>query len=110
MATVHIGCEVGDIAPRVLMPGDPNRAHYIADKFLENARLVNTVRGELAFTGKYRGVDVTVFSSGMGVGSMGIYSYELYNDFNVQAIIRIGTAGSYKEDLKLYDEIGRAHV
>lgn len=103
MATVHIGCEVGDIAPRVLMPGDPNRAHYIADKFLENARLVNTVRGELAFTGKYRSVDVTVFSSGMGVGSMGIYSYELFNDFNVQSIIRIGTAGSYKEDLKLYD-------
>ncbi len=103
MATVHIGAEKGDIAPRVLMPGDPNRAHYIAQKYLENARLVNSVRGELAYTGKYKGVDVTVFSSGMGVGSMGIYSYELFNDFDVQTIIRIGTAGAYTEDLKLYD-------
>lgn len=101
MSTIHIGAEKNDIAPRVLMPGDPNRAHYIAKKFLTDARLVNTVRGELAYTGKYKNVDVTVFSSGMGVGSMGIYSYELFNDYDVQTIIRIGTAGSYDKDLEL---------
>ena len=103
MPTVHIESEKTDIAPRVLMPGDPNRAHYIATKFLTDARLVNKVRGELAYTGKYKGVDVTIFSSGMGIPSMGIYSYELFNDYDVEKIIRIGTAGSYLEDLKVYD-------
>ncbi len=103
MPTVHIESQKEDIAPRVLMPGDPNRAHYIAQKFLTEPRLVNKVRGELAYTGKYKGVDVTIFSSGMGVGSMGIYSYELFNDYDVQTIIRIGTAGAYTTDLKLYD-------
>ncbi len=103
MPTVHIEAQKGDIAPRVLMPGDPNRAKYIAQNFLEDAKLVNQVRGELAYTGKYKGVDVTVFSSGMGIPSMGIYSYELFNDYDVESIIRIGTAGSYKEDLKVYD-------
>ena len=72
MSTIHIEANKGDIAPKVLMPGDPNRAFYIAKNYLENARLVNKVRGELAYTGKYKGVDVTVFSSGMGIGSMGI--------------------------------------
>ena len=103
MSTIHIEAQKGDIAPRVLMPGDPNRAFYIAKNYLENARLVNKVRGELAYTGKYKGVDVTVFSSGMGIGSMGIYSYELFNDYDVESIIRIGTAGSYEEELKVYD-------
>ena len=103
MPTIHIESQKEDIAPRVLMPGDPNRATYIAQKYLENPRLVNKVRGELAYTGKYKGVDVTVFSSGMGVPSMSIYSYELFNDYDVDSIIRIGTAGSYKEDLKVYD-------
>ncbi len=103
MPTVHIESNKEDIAPRVLMPGDPNRAHYIAKKFLTDAVLVNKVRGELAYTGKYKDVPVTIFSSGMGVGSMGIYSYELFNDYDVQTIIRIGTAGAYTEDLKLYD-------
>ena len=103
MPTVHIEAKEGDIAPRVLMPGDPNRAYYIANRYLTDARLVNKVRGELAYTGKYKGVDVTIFSSGMGIGSMGIYSYELFNDYNVDCIIRIGTAGSYKEDLNVYD-------
>ena len=103
MPTIHIESQKEDIAPRVLMPGDPNRATYIAKNFLENPRLVNKVRGELAYTGKYKGVDVTIFSSGMGVPSMGIYSYELFNDYDVESIIRIGTAGSYKEDLKVYD-------
>ena len=85
------------------MPGDPNRALYIANKYLENPKCVNRLRGELAFTGKYKGVPVTIFSSGMGIGSMGIYSHELFNDYDVDEIIRIGTAGSYTEDFKLYD-------
>ena len=103
MPTVHIESKEEDIAKRVLMPGDPNRAHYIAMKFLKDARLVNKVRGELAYTGTYKDVPVTIFSSGMGIGSMGIYSYELFNDYNVEEIIRIGTAGSYTTDLNLYD-------
>ena len=103
MPTVHIEAQKGDIAPRVLMPGDPNRASYIAEKYLENPKLVNKVRGELAYTGTYKGVSVTVFASGMGIPSMGIYSYELFNDYDVEKIIRIGTAGSYTEDLKVYD-------
>lgn len=101
--TVHIEAEKGQIAKRVLMPGDPNRAKYIADKYLNNVKLVNSLRGELAFTGTYKDVEVTIFSSGMGIGSMGIYSYELFNDYDVDSIIRIGTAGSYSEDLKVYD-------
>lgn len=101
--TVHIESKKEDIAPRVLMPGDPNRAYYIASKYLKDAKLVNRVRGELAYTGTYKDVPVTIFSSGMGIGSMGIYSYELFNDYDVEKIIRIGTAGSYKEDLKVYD-------
>lgn len=103
MATVHIEANKEDIAPRVLMPGDPNRAKYIAEKYLTDVKLVNQVRGELAFTGKYKDTPVTIFSSGMGIGSMGIYSYELFNDYDVENIIRIGTAGSYTEDLKIYD-------
>lgn len=100
--TPHIEAEIGDIAKYVLMPGDPKRATYIANKYLEEARLVNKVRGELAYTGKYKGVEVTVFSSGMGIGSMGIYSHELFDVYDVNAIIRIGTAGAYKEELKPY--------
>ena len=103
MGTVHIEAEKGEIAKRVLMPGDPNRAKYIAEKYLENPVLVNQLRGELAFTGKYKGVDVTIFSSGMGIGSMGIYSYELFNYYDVDSIIRIGTAGSYTTDFKIFD-------
>lgn len=103
MATVHIEANKEDIAPRVLMPGDPNRAKYIAEKYLTDVKLVNQVRGELAFTGKYKDTPVTIFSSGMGIGSMGIYSYELFNDYDVENIIRIGTAGSYTEELKIYD-------
>ena len=101
--TVHIEAEKGQIAKKVLMPGDPNRALYIANKYLENPKCVNRLRGELAFTGKYKGIPVTIFSSGMGIGSMGIYSYELFNDYGVEEILRIGTAGSYTEDFKLYD-------
>lgn len=103
MPTIHIEAQKEDIAPRVLMPGDPNRAYYIAHKYLENPRMVNKVRGELAFTGTYKNVPVTIFSSGMGIGSMGIYSHELFNDYDVENIIRIGTAGSYDPELKIYD-------
>lgn len=105
MPTIHIEAQKDEIAPRVLMPGDPNRAYRIAHKYLENAKMVNKVRGELAFTGTYKNVPVTIFSSGMGIGSMGIYSHELFNDYDVENIIRIGTAGSYDENLKLYDII-----
>lgn len=103
MPTVHIEAQKNEIAPRVLMPGDPNRAYYIAHGFLTDVKLVNKLRGEFALTGKYKGVDVTIFSSGMGIGSMGIYSYELFNDYDVEKIIRIGTAGSYVEELNVGD-------
>ena len=103
MSTVHIEADKNDIAKKVLMPGDPNRTYYIANKYLSDAKLVNKVRGELAYTGKYKGVKVTIFSSGMGIASMGIYSHELFKEYDVDEIIRIGTAGSYKEDLKVYD-------
>ena len=100
---IHNEARKDQIAETVLMPGDPQRAKYIAEKYLENYELVNQVRGELAFTGNYKGVSVTIFASGMGIPSMGIYSYELFNDYDVEKIIRIGTAGSYIEDLKVYD-------
>lgn len=103
MPTVHIEAQKEDIAKRVLMPGDPYRAKYIAEKYLDNPRLVNKLRGEFAYTGTYKGVSVTIFSSGMGIGSMGIYSYELFNDYDVDYIIRIGTAGAYVDDLKIFD-------
>lgn len=103
MPTIHIEANKEDIAPRVLMPGDPNRAYYIAQKYLKDAKIVNKLRGELAFTGTYKDVPVTIFSSGMGLGSMGIYSYELYNDYDVENIIRIGTAGSFVSDLNILD-------
>ena len=103
MSTVHIEAEKQDIAKKVLMPGDPNRAKYIADKYLKDVKIVNKLRGELAFTGTYKDVSVTIFSSGMGIGSMGIYSYELFNDYDVDEIIRIGTAGSYLEELQVFD-------
>lgn len=103
MPTVHIEAQKDDIAKRVLMPGDPNRVKYIAEKYLTDARLVNQLRGELAYTGYYKNTKVTVFSSGMGIPSMGIYSHELFDYYDVDTIIRIGTAGSYLKDLKVYD-------
>lgn len=103
MPTVHIEAQKESIAPLVLMPGDPKRVEYIAGNYLENPVLVNALRGELAYTGTYKGKRVTVFSSGMGISSMGIYSYELFHDYDVDTIIRIGTAGSYVPELKIYD-------
>ena len=105
MATPHIGCEKEDIAETVLMPGDPLRAKYIADNFLEDAKLINEVRNMFGYTGKYKGKRVTVFASGMGIPSIGIYSYELYKYYGVKNIIRIGTCGSFNKDVKLLDVI-----
>lgn len=103
--TPHNEAKLEDIASTVLMPGDPLRAKYIAEKFLEDATLVNGVRNMLAYTGSYKGKKITVMASGMGMPSIGIYSYELYKFYNVENIIRIGSAGSYSKDINLYDLI-----
>ena len=103
--TPHINAKQEDIAKIVLAPGDPLRAKYIAENFLENARLVNTVRNILAYTGTYKGKEITVFSTGMGMPSMGIYCYELYKFYGVETIIRIGSCGAYTEDLNIFDTI-----
>lgn len=101
--TPHIEAKEGEIAKTVIMPGDPLRAKHIAEKFLKDAKLVNTVRNMLAYTGTYEGKEVTVMSSGMGMPSIGIYSYELYKFYDVENIIRVGSAGAYTKDLNLYD-------
>ena len=103
MSTPHNEAEEGQIAKCVLMPGDPLRAKYVAENFLEDAKLVNTVRNVYAYTGKYKGKPVSVMASGMGMPSIGIYSYELYKFYDVDSIIRIGSAGAYDKELKLYD-------
>ena len=105
MATAHIEANKEDIAKTVLMPGDPLRAKMIAETYLENYKLVNSVRNILAYTGIYKGKKVTIFASGMGNPSMGIYSYELFKFYDVEEIIRVGTCGAYKEELNLYDTI-----
>ena len=105
MSTPHIGCEKGDIAKTVIMPGDPLRAKYIAQNFLKDYKVVNKVRNMLAYTGTYKGKEVTVFSSGMGIPSIGIYSYELFEFYDVEKIVRIGTCGSFNKDIKLLDVI-----
>ncbi len=101
--TPHIQCAPEDFARTVLMPGDPLRAKFIAENFLENAELVNNVRGVQGYTGYYEGKRVSVMASGMGMPSIGIYSYELFNIFGVENIIRIGSAGGMHPDLKLFD-------
>lgn len=105
MATVHNQAEINQIAQTVLMPGDPLRAKYVADKFLTDAVLVNNVRGVQGYTGTWKGVPVTVMASGMGMPSIGIYSWELYSQYNVESIIRIGTTGALQDELKLRDVI-----
>lgn len=105
MATPHIEAKLGDIAKTVLMPGDPLRAKKIAETYLDNYRLVNSVRNILAYTGTYKGKEVTVFASGMGIPSIGIYSYELFKFYDVEKIIRIGTCGSFNKDIKLLDVV-----
>lgn len=101
--TPHIAAKEGDFARTVLMPGDPLRAKYIAENFLTDAVLVNNVRGVNGYTGLYNGKRVSVMASGMGMPSMGIYSYELFKVYDVENIIRIGTAGSLHPDLKIRD-------
>lgn len=103
--TPHNNAKLEDIASTVLMPGDPLRAKYIADNFLENAKLINNVRNMFGYTGTYKGKKITVFASGMGMPSMGIYSYELYKFYGVETIIRIGSCGAYNENLNLLDTI-----
>lgn len=103
MATPHNEANVGEIAKTVLMPGDPLRAKYIAEKYLKNPVQFNTVRNMLGYTGTYKGKQISVMGSGMGIPSIGIYSYELYKNYGVESILRIGSAGAFIEDLKLND-------
>ena len=105
MGTPHNNAKIGEIAKNVIMPGDPNRAKLIAEKYLQNAKLVSDVRGILAFTGTYKGKEITVMASGMGMPSMGIYCYELYKYYDVDNIIRIGSCGANNPDLNLFDII-----
>ena len=99
--TPHIKAKKNDFAKVVLMPGDPLRAKWIAENFLEDAQQINDIRGMLAFTGKYKGKKVSIMGHGMGIPSIGIYSYELYKFFNVETIIRIGSAGAYKREVQV---------
>lgn len=105
MPTPHNSAVKGDFAKTVLMPGDPLRAKFIAENFLEDAKLVNNVRGIQGYTGTYKGVPVSVMASGMGMPSIGIYSYELYTQYGVENIMRVGSAGAMVPELKLYDVV-----
>ena len=105
MPTPHNEANINEIAQTVIMPGDPLRAKYIAEKFLDNYKLVNKIRNIYAYTGNYQGKELTIMASGMGMPSMGIYSYELYTFYKVENIIRIGSCGGYKPELKLFDII-----
>jgi len=101
MPTLHISAQKGDFAPTVLMPGDPLRSKFIADTYLDHPRLVNNVRGIQGYTGEYKGKPVSVMASGMGIPSIGIYSYELFHEYDVQNIIRIGSGGMISPKLRL---------
>lgn len=103
--TLHNEAKKEDIAHIVIMPGDPLRAKYIAENFLEHAKLVNTVRNMYAYTGDYKGKRITVMASGMGMPSMGIYAYELYQFYDVDTIIRIGSCGTFVPEVKIFDTI-----
>ena len=105
MPTPHNQAKFGEIAKNVLMPGDPLRAKFIAETFLENIKLVNSVRNMLAYTGEYKGKEITVMASGMGMPSIGIYSYELYSQYEVENIVRVGSAGAYTDKLNLFDVV-----
>ena len=105
MSTPHNSARKGDVAKTVLMPGDPLRAQFISENYLENPIRFNSVRGMLGFTGTYRGKPVSVMGSGMGIPSIGIYSYELFTEYDVDSIIRIGSAGGYAESLKIFDVV-----
>jgi len=103
--TAHINAKSDDFAETILMPGDPLRAKYIAENFIDGARLVNDVRGMLGFTGEYKGVKISVMGSGMGIPSASIYCKELITEFGVKEIIRIGSCGAVKDDIKLGDVV-----
>lgn len=103
MSTPHNKANKGEIAKTVVMPGDPLRAKYIVENFFDDYKLVNDVRGMYAYTGSYKGKELTVMAHGMGIPSMGIYSYELFKFYDVENIIRIGSCGAYSPDLKLFD-------
>lgn len=103
MATPHIAAEKGDFAKTILMPGDPLRARFIAETFLKKPHQVTAIRGMLGFTGTWQGNPVSVMGSGMGMPSIGIYSYELFSRYGAENIVRIGSAGSYTEKAKLFD-------
>lgn len=105
MPTPHISAPEGAFAKTVLLAGDPLRAKYVADNYLTDAQLVNSVRNMFGYTGLYKGKRISVMGSGMGMASIGIYSYELYKFYDVENIIRIGSAGSYREELKLMDVV-----
>ncbi|UNH26856.1 purine-nucleoside phosphorylase [Moellerella wisconsensis] len=105
MATPHIKAEMGDFADVVLMPGDPLRAKYIAETFLDDVRQVNNVRGMLGFTGSYKGRKISVMGHGMGIASCSIYATELIKDFGVKVIIRVGSCGAVMDDVKLRDVV-----
>ena len=105
MEPVHLVTDKNNIAEIVLLPGDPLRAKYIAENFLEGAQLVNTIRNMFAFTGTYKGKRITVMGSGMGMPSMGIYAYELYHFYDVKKIIRIGTSGAYSKNVHVGDVV-----
>jgi purine-nucleoside phosphorylase len=103
--SVHIGAQPGDIAERVLMPGDPLRAKWIAETYLEDAKCYSQVRGMFGFTGRWQGLDVSVQGSGMGMPSCSIYAHELINDYGVRTLIRVGSCGALTEELQLRDVI-----
>ena len=103
--TPHNNAKAGDFAKTVLMPGDPRRAKYIAETYLENPRQVNAVRNMFGYTGTYKGKEVSVMGAGMGMPSIGIYSYELFNFYDVDQIIRIGSAGGMQDNIKLMDVV-----
>ncbi|TCO69854.1 purine-nucleoside phosphorylase [Marinisporobacter balticus] len=103
--TVHIGAKKGDIAETILLPGDPMRAKYVAENFLENVVCYNEVRGMYGYTGMYKGKRVSVQGTGMGMPSIGIYSYELITEYDVKNLIRIGSCGSFQKDVKVRDVI-----
>ena len=103
MSTLHIDASLGEIAKTVVMPGDPLRAKKMAKKYLKDAKLVSKTRNNFCFTGTYKGTTISIMSSGMGSGSMGIYSHELFDVYNVQNIIRVGTIGALNSNLKIGD-------
>ncbi|MFA5527197.1 MAG: purine-nucleoside phosphorylase [Peptostreptococcales bacterium] len=105
MSTPHLGASKGDIAETILLPGDPMRAKFIADNFLQDTVCYNSVRGMYGFTGTYKGKRISVQGTGMGMPSIGIYSYELIKEYGVKNLIRVGSCGSFQEDVKVRDVI-----